>query len=130
MGSLIQLWLAIRPIKRIREARAAKRAASAAAGATLSVGESEVVSPPATVETSTYSTPAAPVAEDSGMFGELAKSWARSALKIAGAAVATAAVTHGMFDPSNTDAVQMALETIGGGVATLFGLWWSHRAHA
>lgn len=129
MGSLIQLWLAIRPIKRIREARAAKRAASTAAGPALS-SESAGQAQSATVETSPYSTPAAPVAEDGGMFGELAKSWARSALKIAGAAVATAAVTHGMFDPSNTDAVQMALETIGGGVATLFGLWWSHRAHA
>jgi hypothetical protein len=128
MGALVELWLAIRPIKRIREARAAKRAAqaasSAAGGTATSLSPTESVAP-ATVE-------AAPIPEaqgDDGMFSELLKSYARSALKVAGTAIATAAVTHGMFEPSSTDAIVAALETIGGGVAALLGLWWSHRTH-
>lgn len=63
------------------------------------------------------------------MFSELLKSYARSAAKVAGTALATFAIAHNMFDPSSADIVNGAIETIGGGVVMLIGLWWSHRTH-
>lgn len=111
MGALelIRLWVAIKPLKRWKEHRAAKRAA-----------ENQV----------TENVPVETPPEDSGMFSELAKSWARSALKILGTAVAAAVVTHGWIDPASTDAFTVALEAIGGGVVTIGGLVLSHRKHA
>lgn len=130
MGSLIQLWLAIRPIKRIREARAAKRAeqaASSTAGAlAASLSPESVV--PATGGAAPIQQTAAPAAEG-GIMGGLAQSMMRSVLKVFGAALVTWAVTHGMVDAGQTDALMVALETVVGGVLTIGGLWWSHRTH-
>ena len=132
MGALrdgVELWMAVRPFHRWKERREAKRAAAlaAAAGDTTSLSPTESV---AAATVGATSPQAAPAAEDTGMFSELLKSYARSALKVTGTAVATAVVTHGLVDPSNTDALTAALEAIGGGVVTIVGLWWSHRTHA
>ena len=108
--TIATLWLKIRPIRRWREARAARKAQEA----TLVAGQT---------------TTAAPAAEDEGMFSELAKSWARSALKIVGTTIAAGVVTHGWVDGNSADSLNLALEAIGGGVLTIFGLWWSHRTH-
>ena len=105
--TLAKLWLTIRPFKRWKEHRAAKRAA-----------ENQVTEPQE----------AAPTAEDGDM-GELGKSMLRSVMKVLGSALVTYAVTHGLVDAGQTDALSVALEAIGGGVLTIGGLYLSHRTH-
>lgn len=109
MGALFELWIAIHPIRRIREAHAAKRAAE------------NQVSENVPVE-------AAPAAEGEGM-SELGKSMLRSLLKVFGAAVVTWAVSKGFVGTDQTDALAGALESIAGALAVIGGVWWSHRTH-
>lgn len=108
--ALLKLWLAVRPIRRIREARAARREAE------------NQVSENVPVE-------AAPAAEGEGM-SELTKSILRSVLKTLGAAVVTWAVTKGYVGTDQSASLATALETIVGGAAVAIGLLWSHRTHA
>lgn len=109
MGALIKLWLTVRPIKLLRERRAAKRAA-----------ENQL--------TENVPVEAATAAEDGDM-SELGKSMLRSVMKVLGSALVTYAVTHGLVDAGQTDALTVALEAIGGGVLTIGGLYLSHRTH-
>ena len=51
-------------------------------------------------------------------------------MKVLGSALVTYAVTHGLVDAGQTDALFVALEAVGGGVLTIGGLWLSHRTHA
>jgi len=107
--TLAKLWLTIRPIKRWKEHRAAKRAAE------------NQVSENVPVE-------AAPAAEEGDM-SELGKSMLRSVMKVLGSALVTYAVTHGLVDAGQTDALTVALEALGGSVLTIGGLYLSHRTH-
>lgn len=99
--SLLLLWLKWRPIKRWRELKTARRAAT---------------------------TGAATAAGSDGM-GEIAQSMLRSAMKVLGTALITYAVTHSFIDAAQTDTAVIALDAVGGGVLTLAGLWLSYRKH-
>lgn len=97
--AVAKLWLAVRPIHRLRERRRRKRLEQS----------SELI------ETEE---------EDSDM-NDWQQSLLRSLLKVIG----TAAVTHGLIEAGQTDVLVTALEAIAGGVITCAGLWLSHRKH-
>lgn len=119
MGALrdgIELWMAVRPFRRWKEHHEAKRAERD--GATITAL-------PVSAESGAA---ASQDAQGDGM-SELAKSMARSVLKVLGTAVATYAATHGIVDAGAGDMLYTALEIAGGGLATAIGLILSHRTH-
>ena len=100
-----KLWTTVKPFRRWRARRQAKRA-----------GQTELTSELIEV----------PEPGEETFMNEWQQSLLRSILKVAG----TAAVTHGLIEAGQTDVLVTALEAIAGGLITCAGLYLSHRRHA
>lgn len=120
--TLARLWIAIRPFKRLRERREAKRAQAALSTAS---DHATVPSP----EDAVLAMGGVTSLQGDGM-SELMKSMGRSALKIVGTALTTYATAHGLIDIGAGDAFTAALEAAGGAIITILGLYLSHRKHS
>lgn len=102
--TLARLWLLVRPIKRLKERRAAKRAA-------------KHQWPASEDESFNY---------QESVMSEGQLSMLRTVLKIAGTALAS----HGVLDAMDLPALQIAVESVAGGLIALAGIYLSHKKHA